>query len=272
MSNPYDNLWIYYLDGIPETLPEFREHNSFIGNWEEDGFSFFFFSAPADDCVEKMVESNKGLSLIETYEMTCEEWHGDRIESYTTGVFCVSPPWKIPFVNQPGIRKILLDPGVVFGTGRHQTTESCLGYLEYVCGKETISTVLDMGTGTGLLALGAAALGCKKILALDFNLLAVKTTRNNVVLNGFEDRILSIQGRAEDFAALPADLVIANIHYDVMKKLLNTAGFLENRWFILSGLLRTESGNVLKKLSSMNVTVIETVCPDGVWHTILGRG
>ena len=271
MTNPYENLWIYYLDGIPDLPVKFHKHSSFIGNWEEDGFSFFFFSAPADDYMENMLENQKNICLIDRYEMSCEQWHGEKIESYTTGNFCVSPPWKIPFLNRPGVRKILLDPGVVFGTGRHQTTESCLGYLEYLCEKEDISTVLDIGTGTGLLALGAASLGCKTVLALDFNLLAVKTALNNIKLNDFQNRILAVQGRAEDFTDMQADLVIANIHYDVMKNLLDAPEFIDNKWFILSGLLRTESGKILEKLSTMPVKVVEAVCPDGVWHTILGK-
>ena len=115
-------------------------------------------------------------------------------------------------------------------------------------------------------------LDVKPFWHLDFNLLAAKTALNNIRLNDFESQILAVQGRAEDFTDLRADLVIANIHYDVMKNLLDAPGFLENRWFILSGLLRTESGKILEKLSTMPVTLVETVCPDGVWYTILGRG
>ncbi|MBF0232998.1 MAG: 50S ribosomal protein L11 methyltransferase, partial [Desulfamplus sp.] len=248
-------------------------HNStFIGNWEEDGFSFLFFSAPCDEAIEQMLLQEKTLTLVDRYEMSGEQWHGERIESYTAGSLCISPPWKIPFVNKPGIKHILLDPGVVFGTGRHPTTEDCLGYIEYVLGDEHVSTVMDIGTGTGLLALAAAALGSKKVLAIDFNLLAVKTTQNNIMLNSFEDKILAIQGRAEDFAAIPADLVVANIHYDVMKQILEIPEFLNHPWLILSGLLRSEVDKVVAHLKKEGVTVIETVSPDGVWNTILAKG
>lgn len=270
ITNPYENLYIYYLKGRV-SLSSVESEKNFIGNWEEDGFSFLFFSSKVDDAVEKIVFKDKGLTFIDKYEMTCDQWHGDKIESYTTGTFCVSPPWKIPFINQPDIKHILLDPGVVFGTGRHQTTGDCLGYIEYLCKKEKITSLLDIGTGTGLLALGAAALGCRQILALDFNLLAVKTTLNNVRLNSFEDIIFPVQARAEDYIAMPADLVVANIHYDVMKDIIEDRGFLEKKWFILSGLLKSEAKKILARLDTMDVTIIECSCPDGVWNTILGQ-
>ena len=268
-SNPYEHLHIYYLEGIPEHQTDLGDN--FIGNWEEDGFSFLFFTAPVDDKVKALVDRIEGVTLLDTFEMSCEEWHGDRIEAYTTGSLCVAPPWKIPFVMEPGIKTILLDPGVVFGTGRHRTTEDCLGFMEQLFQKEQVGTVLDIGTGTGLLALGAAALGCSRILALDFNGLAVKTALNNIRLNRFQERILAVQARGEDFMSLPFDLVVANIHYDVMKNLIEVPGFLEKKWFILSGLLKTEAQKVLNRLAEMPVHIEAHISSDGIWNTILGR-
>ncbi|MCP4115231.1 MAG: methyltransferase [Desulfobacteraceae bacterium] len=272
IANPYEQLHIYYLEGTPEAVPDGFHDLGYIGNWEEEGFSFLFFSLAVDYEVEQLVKADDGLTLVDSYQMTCEEWHGDAIESYTAGSLCISPPWKIPFVNQPGIKHILLDPGVVFGTGRHPTTEACLHYIEQLCAREKIETVLDIGTGTGLLAMGAAALGCRRVLALDFNLLAVKTTLNNVRLNSFEDRILPIQAKAQDYMEFGADLVVANIHFDVMKDLIDNPGFLAKPWFILSGLLRSEAEQVLAVLGKRGALVLETTCPDGVWTTIFGKG
>ncbi|MBF0574108.1 MAG: hypothetical protein HQK69_10200, partial [Desulfamplus sp.] len=94
MSNPYENLWIYYLKGVirGSELEKFiaiydeqdsTNNSNFIGNWEEDGFSFLFFSASSDELVQKIVEQSKELNLIDKYEMTGEAWHGEAIESYT---------------------------------------------------------------------------------------------------------------------------------------------------------------------------------------------
>ncbi len=271
-TNPYENLYIYYFKGIPQKDKTISSWENFIGNWEEDGYSFLFFSSPLDDSfVENLIKKNPDLNFIDKYEMTCEQWHGDKIESYTTGVFSISPPWKIPFINNPDLKQILLDPGVVFGTGRHPTTEDCLGYIEQICTEEHISRVIDIGTGTGLLSLGAAALGCERILALDFNLLAVKTALNNVRLNSFEDKIIPIQARAEDFISIPADLVIANIHYDIMKDILKDKKFLDKKYFILSGLLNSETEKIFTELKKKPVEIIAHSCPDGVWNTIFGK-
>ena len=78
---------------------------------------------------------------------------------------------------------ILLDPGLVFGTGTHPTTRDCLDALELAAGSKKFNTVLDLGTGTGLLALAAAKLGSKGVVAADLNLLAAKTAERNVKLN-----------------------------------------------------------------------------------------
>ena len=272
MSNPYEYLYIYYLEGIPASLAPAEADPAFIGNWEEEGFSFLFFSCDRADLVHRLVGDEPGLKLLDTYEMTSEQWHGDRITSYTTGSLVISPPWKIPFINQPGLTHILLDPGVVFGTGRHRTTEDCLGYMEYLCRRETISTVVDIGTGTGILALGAAALGCDRVLAVDFNLLAVRTACNNIRLNHFEDKILAVQARGETVMGGHVDLVVANIHYDVMKDLIADPGFSSTPWLILSGLLSSEAEKVCQGLERHAMTLVERISPDGVWHTLLVRG
>ena len=269
--NPYESLYIYYLEGIPAFIPEGFNRLGFIGNWAEEGSSFLFFSSAADKEVAGFVDADDGLTMVDSFHMSCEQWHGEAIESYTTGSLCISPPWKIPFVNRPDIRHILLDPGVVFGTGRHPTTEACLYHMEHLFLNHPVKTVLDVGTGTGLLSLGAAALGCERVLALDFNLLAVKTTLNNVRLNHFESKILPIQARGQDYMDMKADLVVANIHYDVMKDLINTPGFLSKPWFILSGLLKSETQKVLACLRKNRAEILEITCPDGVWTTIFGK-
>jgi len=141
-----------------------------------------------------------------------------------------------------------------------------------LCTTQKIETVVDIGTGTGLLSLGAAALGCKQVMACDFNHLACKTTLNNIRLNKFEDRILAFQARGEEIMAISCDLLVANIHYDVMQHMIESPFLLEKKWFILSGLLNSETKKVLDSLSQKNVHIIERRCPDGIWNTILGTG
>ena len=269
MINPYKNLHIYYFDGILKASKKLQASKTFLGIWEDEDISFLFFSASSNEIVEKILKENQELSLIEKYEMTGEQWHGDKIDPYFVNNLCVYPPWNKPDSLDNNIKEILLDPGVVFGTGRHQTTEDCLDLLHRMCTRHTIQSVLDIGTGTGLLSLGAATLGCKKVMACDFNHLAVKTCLNNIKLNNFESRILAFQAKGEEIISIPCDLLVANIHYDVMQHIIENPSLFEKKYFILSGLLNSEAKKILDSLSKKNVRIIERRCLDGVWNTIL---
>ncbi len=270
-SVPYSNLYIYYIQGHIKPVNE-PLSSDFIGNWEEDDFSFLFFSKPSYGKVETLLISQPELTLCDQFQMTYEEWHGGKIVPFQVGSFFISPPWErnLELGTGKSELEILLDPGVVFGTGSHPTTYHCLEMLEAVWRKEKIESVLDLGAGTGLLALAAARLGCLRVFAVDFNFLAAKTARKNVVLNCLEDRILAVHGRAEDFMDYPADIVIANIHYDVMKRLIASEGFLHKKWFILSGLLRSEARDIAWRLSQYPVKILKEQERDGVWHTFFG--
>jgi ribosomal protein L11 methyltransferase len=80
-----------------------------------------------------------------------------------------------------------------------------------------------------------------------------------------------IQGSAEIFIDNHADLVIANIHYDVMKNLLNSNGFLSKKWFILSGLLTSQAEDALCTLKQRGAKIINRWNCDGIWHTFFGN-
>ena len=283
MKNPYEKLYIYYLNEVPKLGASFEKNDSFLGMWIEEKEAFLFFSSPSSDKLSQILTENPNIHLLDQYEMTGEEWHGDRIEPYEIKSLYICPPWNKPVetdkkgnkLNRPDQEKhdILLDPGVVFGTGRHPTTEDCLSLIHRLCKTKKIKTVLDIGTGTGLLALGAAVLGCTKILACDFNYLAVKTALNNIRLNKLENRILAFQAKGEDIMSISCDLLIANIHYDVMKRLvtnLATSPHLqEKKWLILSGLLHSETKKIMDTLAAKRIHIVERRCIDGVWNTLL---
>ena len=261
-------LYIYYLGGV---LPphEAHYHPHFIGNWVEDDFSFLFFTSPSLDYVQKILKKHPQLSLLDQYEMTYADWQGGRVEPVRVGRFLLNPTW---IKASPGDKEIeiTLDSGVVFGNGAHPTTQACLEAIEIACAGKKVQTALDLGCGTGILALAAARLGCTKIVALDYNYLAVQTAKKNIKLNDLDDRIIAINGRAEEHTCIPADLMIANIHYDVMKDLVRTEGFLCQKWFILSGLLQPEALKILDQLAKLPVLILKKWNNDGVWNTFLG--
>jgi ribosomal protein L11 methyltransferase len=268
-SNPYSQLFIYYFQGklLSET-ESFGE--SFIGNWEEGDTSFLFFSESADGRIDELLKVQPQLILEDRFCMSYDEWHGEPVNPFQAGRFLIMPPWRLAD-TKAGDVPIILDPGVVFGAGTHPTTRDCLEAIENLCDTEKVNSSLDLGTGTGLLAIAAARLGCPQNVAIDNNFLAAKTARKNVALNNVEDNVRIVCGRAEDLLDWDADLLIANIHYDVMKELIILPGFLKKKWFILSGLLRTETGHIETQLSQKPVTVLERWVRDGVWHTVFGR-
>jgi len=266
---PCSDLFIYYLEGSLQHDPADPTH--FIGNWQEDGFSFLFFSQPSPHLVQDLVNASSSLRLIDQYQMSYQDWVGDKIAPFCTDRFFISPPWNNapPPASKISIR---LDPGVVFGTGTHPTTRDCLEAVERSFDSEQIETAVDLGTGTGILALAASRMGCRHTLAVDLNRLAAKTAERNIRLNEMEARVLAVQGRAEDFIDCPADLLIANIHYDVMKRLVDADGFLTKKVFILSGLLRSEAADIEFRLSHLPVCIRKKWVQDGVWHTYWGTG
>lgn len=267
---PFEDLYIYYLQGRPGDGRDLFPGPGFIGNWQEAETAFLFFDRPALDRVERMVQTHSEIDLLDHFHMRYDEWQGGGMAVFQEGRFTVRPAWAGPEAGYESDHTLLLDPGVVFGAGAHPTTRDCLGLLDDLFQRERIESALDLGTGTGLLALGAARLGCGRTLAVDLNRLSVETARKNIRLNGMDGAVLAVQGRAEAMIGCPADLVIANIHYDVMKDLIRAPSFLEKRWFILSGLLRSEAGAVETALAGMPVEILEKRTRDHIWSTYLG--
>ncbi|MCW3791361.1 50S ribosomal protein L11 methyltransferase [Paenibacillus sp. LS1] len=135
----------------------------------------------------------------------------------------IKPTWEEYTPESPDEKIIELDPGMAFGTGTHPTTSLCLRTLETVIqgGEEFI----DVGTGSGILAIGAIKLGAKHVLALDLDPVAVISARENVELNGLEQQItvkesdlLSVLGSQDPALGvqLPVKVVVANILAEII--------------------------------------------------------
>ena len=267
-NGPYGDLFIYHLKGQVGEQEELALGEHFQGNWVEDGASFLFFSVPSRQSVLKLIEKRSDIELIEDYHFTYEQWQGSALVPMRIGHFLIHPPWED--VDTDGQEtEIILDPGMVFGTGLHPTTQDCLRAILHLCGESILGRVLDLGTGTGILALAAALLGAERVKAVDLNPLSVKTARRNVQLNGLEGSIEVVEGLAEDFAEETADLVLANLHHSVIVKLLNNPAFLKKSWYVISGLLRSQVREIRYQLGELGLHVIREWEQEGTWYTLL---
>ena len=120
--------------------------------------------------------------------------------------FTILPPWE---EKKKGRINLVIDPAMAFGTGHHETTRSCLVLLERYAKKSGKDSLLDVGTGTGILAIAASKLSYHHVVAVDTDLLAVEAARTNSALNQTKDidiREGSVAAVTETF-----DLIIANI-------------------------------------------------------------
>jgi len=267
-ASPYNDLYIYLIKGLVPRREEASLGQSFLGNWVEEDTCFLFFSEPSSSFVSEVLSRHSGLQLLEQYHFSYEEWQGAFSEPLKIDRFLIVPPW-VNAVEAPGETKILLDPGLVFGTGLHASTRDSLKALSYVHSVFPVKKVVDLGTGTGVLALASALLGAEDVLAIDLNPLCVKTAKTNVQLNRLESRIEVKEGRAEDFGEIPADLMLANIHWDVLKSLLAKEGFRKSRWIVLSGLMRSHARDLEADLVRYGLRIVKAWEDEATWYTML---
>ncbi len=267
---PYGDLFIYYIEGRLDPGTDAALGPAYLGDWEEEGSSFLFFSRGSDGEVAALVGSQPQLALVDSYKMAWSEWQAQFPEILSIGRFAFTAPWAKEEPPEGSLR-VVLDPGMVFGTGTHPTTAHCIEALEAVFLEEPPARVLDLGTGTGILALAAARLGAEKVTAVDLNPLAARTAARNVALNGLADVVSVVHGRAESWVDRGADLLAANIHAAVMKDILARPGIIRKKALILSGLLRSQVGEIRDMLKSLPFRIENTWDRDGTWFTFLAK-
>jgi len=264
---PYQNLYIYEISGAISDSKKFFEED-FIGCWNEGETSFLFFSQPHDEEVNSF-RDKKGVPLVSRNVLDYKAWQaGEELKPFKVGNLIISPPWEDARVEE-GEVLVHLDPNVVFGTGYHPTTRTCLKVLWEIYQKERPRKVLDLGTGSGILALAAAKWGAEKVLAVDCNELAVETALRNVSSNRESQWIEVRFGRAEDFIEEKADLVCANIHLQVIESLLKKRAFFEKRWFILSGVFEKDVEEIERRLIPKPVEIVQRL-QEKNWLTMVG--
>jgi len=173
-----------------------------------------------------------------------------------------------------GVIPIRIEAGLAFGTGHHETTALCMAVLSDLAKTRRYRNVLDLGCGTGLLAIGAAKLWRRNVTASDIDPVAVDVTRENAVANGEGPRVMALTADGPThptlFALAPFDLVLANILAGPLTRLspqicrvLAKAGTL-----VLSGLLHWQENEVLSYYRQQGLT-LRRIRRDGSWSALV---
>lgn len=185
------------------------------------------------------------------------------------GRLVIRPSWQ-EYVPRPGEAVVVQDPGMAFGTGHHPTTRRCLEQLEQRIVPEM--SVLDLGTGSGILAIAAVKLGAGSVVALDNDGDAVESARDNAQANGVDAEIKVIHGTLPNSLVSSGgyQLAVANVTAQVIasKAQLLMDALTPDGLLVISGILNERLQEVEEALSKVNATVVEQVL-DGDWVTLV---
>ena len=180
----------------------------------------------------------------------------------------VKPSWE-EYSAKEGELVIEMDPGMAFGSGLHETTTLCIKALENVLAAER---VLDVGTGTGILAIAAMLLGAERSLGIDIDADAVRIAKENVERNGLTDKIELREGDLMAGVDFEADIIVANLMADLVIRLSPAAAehLAPGGIFISSGILDIKEVIVAEAVREAGFEIIE-VLHDGEWCAIVAK-
>jgi ribosomal protein L11 methylase PrmA len=235
-------------------------------HWESD-FAFLFCTTRAD--MGPLMAAVPGLELRKEHLLRYDEWQdGANARPIVIGPLSILP-WEgdgVPVECPDGfpadsacswataqnmLPPVWIDPGLAFGYGGHPTTRACLGFLLRIMSPQNQDpprTFLDLGCGTGVLALAAVRLGGESALGVDYSHLAAECALRNARLNRMTERCAFEYGLAGDRAGYRAEVLMANIPLAVHYDLLDRKAYSGRRYLILSGLLPREADELKARL------------------------
>jgi ribosomal protein L11 methyltransferase len=182
---------------------------------------------------------------------------------------CVRPPWC---PARPARLDVVIEPAMAFGTGQHASTLGCLLAIEDVFDtNDAIASVLDVGTGSGILAIASARLGAERIVAIDNDPVAVEAAAANLARNGLDDAIELRVGELGTVSE-PFRLIVANLYSGLLGRLFEGFAARADRdaWLVTSGLLDADRETVVRTAAAAGWRKLDARSIDG-WTTLTFR-
>jgi len=221
-----------------------------------DGLRALGFEPPTDVSVVPLADEN-----------WADAWRAHFTPRLVGRSLLILPPWETPAQN--GRMVITIDPGRAFGTGHHGSTLGCLERLESVIERDGPPRMIDLGTGSGILAIAAARLGVRAVLAVDDDPDAVAAAVANVARNHVADRIRCVLADAARFDETPAPLVVANLLTAAHQRLgaQYVRALLPGGTLLLGGILDGEGPDLAAALGDHGFALRESLSVEG-WTTL----
>ena len=243
----------------------------------------YFGDEPDHEVVENVVTAAGGAALaarVEYYSLTQRDWVANSLAGLApvrVGRFVIhgAHDRQKLRVNDIGIE---IEAALAFGTGHHGTTRGCLTLLNSVLKRSRPHRILDIGCGTGVLAIAAARRLRMSVAASDIDPIAVDIARGNAALNGVGQYVRPLIARGVEQAELqawsPYDLVFANILAGPLRKLAPSVARLvrPNGVVILSGLQMSDARGVLASWRAQRFELVERIGIEGWASLLLRRG
>ncbi|MBR4849749.1 MAG: 50S ribosomal protein L11 methyltransferase [Alistipes sp.] len=214
---------------------------------EEEGFVDFFF--------EDIEAENWNAA-----------WESDFEEVDVDGRVLIRAPFHAPRSDYGGM-EVIIQPKMSFGTGHHATTQMMVEML--LDGNVAGKRILDMGSGTGVLAIVAAKLGAKSVFAVEIDDMAEESVRENIALNGVEDRVESVCGDARAIEGKNFDVVLANINRNILLNDMAAycATLAEGGSLVISGFLAEDVEVLVDYATTLNLSLIRHKS-NGEWQSL----
>jgi len=277
-------LFVYECHG-PRSPRSEPADEGFLGIWPESPFYYLFFDRQALRAVNLWLEREEGWTLRDSYEIDYDQWQQIASEDHRAGPFVIRtgtnaagyqakfttdspphPPLQPSRNEKDGGIPIRLNPGLVFGSGLHPTTRGCLIAIGRIFECLPPGSVVDLGTGTGILAVACGLLGASRVRALDCIPLAVRVARENVRANGLENVVDLLVAQELRVFKEPSDLLLMNIEWPFLQQALRAGDWIEYRCVVLSGFLESQWNQLKALLPSESHILFREVIDE--WVTV----